>query len=128
MDKSLRKVVETRTNDNLVAKSFELDVFSVTLKQTATATELAKGTVLALSASDDKYVILGTEGALNEVLTANAILAEDVTTSTTGDIVATAYRKGHFNKNALIVKDGYTLTNSDREKLRNAGIYLEAEI
>lgn len=128
MDKKLRQVVEERTMDNLIAKACELDVFSVVIRKTAKAVELAKGTVLALSASDDKYIVLGEAGADNEVLKANAILAESATTSTSGDVIATAYRKGHFNRNALIVAAGYTITNADRENLRDAGIYLEAEI
>lgn len=128
MNRDLRQVVEERKVDNLIANTFDVDVFSVVIRKTTAETFLPKGAVLALSESDDKYVLLGTTAGSNEILTANAILAEDITTSKTEDITATAYRKGHFNRNALTVTEGYTMDNGDREKLRKAGIYLESSI
>lgn len=128
MNENLRELLETRNYETLVATTHDVDVFTVTLRQTNEVQSLKAGTVLALSASDDKYVILGTEAGDNEVLAANAILAEDIKTSTTSDINATAFRQGHFNSKALTVKSGYTLSKSDIEKLRFAGIYLETEV
>lgn len=128
MDRNLREVVETRNFDTLVATPHDVDVFTATLRQTTEAQLLKAGTVLALSESDDKYVILGTAAGDNEVLVANAILAEDVKTSTSTDINVTAFRQGHFNRNSLTVKNGYTLSKRDIEKLRSAGIYLETEV
>ena len=128
MDKNLREVVGTRNYDTLIATPHDVDVFTATLRQTEAAQSLKAGTVLALSESDDKYVILGTEAGENEVLTANAILAEDTKTSTTTDIDVTAFRQGHFNHKALTVKSGYTLSKRDIEKLRSSGIYLETEV
>lgn len=128
MNRDLRQVVEERSVDNLIANTFEVDVFSVVIRKTTDETLMPKGAVLALSESDDKYVLLGTEAGTNEILTANAILAENITTSTTEDVTATAYRKGHFNRNALTVAEGYTIDNDDKEKLRKCGIYLETSI
>lgn len=128
MEKDLRQVVETRKNDTLVATTHEVDVFTVTLRKTSDVMTLKKGTILAFSNADNAYVILGTNAAGDEDLTANAILAEDVETSKSANINVTAYRQGHFNRNALIVKDGYTLTESDVLMLRYNGIYLETEI
>ena len=39
-----------------------------------------------------------------------------------------AYRTGHFNRNALIVKEGYTMTKADEEELRKGGILLDDAI
>ncbi len=128
MDKNLREIVDERNYDTLIATPHDVDVFTITLRQTDAAQELKAGAVLALSETDDKYVILGTEAGENEVLTANAILAEDVKTSTTADLNVTAFRQGHFNRKALTVKSGYTLSKRDIEKLRSAGIYLETEV
>lgn len=128
MDKDLRQTVEERSYDSLIATPHDVDVFTATLRKTSAVQSLKAGTVLALSESDNKYVILGTAAGDNEVLAANAILAEDVETSTTADINVTAYRQGHFNRNVLTVSDGYTISKRDIEKLRDAGIYLEAEV
>lgn len=60
--------------------------------------------------------------------TANAVLADDVTVGTSTDGRAVAYRTGHFNENALIVKDSYTITADDKEAFRIAGILLSDAI
>lgn len=127
MSKKLRTVVERNNIDSLVAGAFETDVFSVTLKGLAEPKTLKKGTLLAVSSKDNKYVILGTETVEDEKLIANAILAEDVEVSAS-DIVATAFRQGHFNRNSVIVANDYTINTNDIDNLRNAGIYFEASI
>lgn len=104
------------------------DVFTVTIRKEGTAAATYKrGTVLALStgtAGDSKMVILGTTAASNETLTANCILADDEDVGTSADVTVLAYRTGHFNRDKLIVKSGYTLKASDEEDLRNGGILL----
>lgn len=107
------------------------DVFSVTLRGVTTETKIKRGTVLAISDTDGKMVVLGTtpkttgsgETAKTETLTANCVLSDDVTVGTT-DVPAFAYRTGHFNSNKLIVATGYTLTANDKEELRKCGILL----
>ena len=104
------------------------DVFHVTLRKLGTAGTIKRGTVLALStgsAGDGKFVILGTSAAANETLTANCILADDYEVGTSADVTAVAYRLGHFNRNKLIVKAGYTFTAADEEDLRKEGIILD---
>ena len=53
-----------------------------------------------------------------------AVLAEDVTVTDDGDAVAVAYRCGNFNRKALIVAEGYTLTAADEDALRHYDIIL----
>ena len=66
----------------------------------------------------------GTEGTVTEKeAVAGYILAEDVDASGE-DVIASAYRSGSFIRNALLVKEGYTLTAEDEAALRNGGIYL----
>ena len=60
----------------------------------------------------------------DEVLTADCILADAVTVGTAADVTATAYRTGHFARNKLIVKTGYTFTSADEQALRGKGILL----
>ena len=108
----------------IVANEPVADVFTVTIRKEATAAATYKrGTVLALSAGtagDGKLVILGSTATTNETLTANCILAEDVT--------VLAYRTGHFARNKLAVASGYTLKATDEEELRKAGILLSDAI
>ena len=54
---------------------------------------------------------------------AEYILADDVD-ATEEDTAATVYRTGEFAENAVIVKEGYTISDTDRKVLRNAGIFL----
>ncbi len=66
-----------------------------------------------------KYVIRGTSADAE----AEYILADDVD-ATEEDTAATVYRTGEFAENAVIVKEGYTISDADRKALRNAGIFL----
>lgn len=126
MSKRLDEIIGTVAYDGLiVADSPAADVFSVTIRKGAA--ELARGTVLALSegsAGDGKMVILGSTPITNETFAANCILADAVTVTADVDATAIAYRTGHFNRGALIVKSGYTLTAVDKEDLRKGGILL----
>lgn len=128
MSTRLDETIATMGADNLISDVYPpADVFSVKIRKDTAATTYKRGTVLALSAGtggDGKLVILGTTAGSNETLTANAILAEDVTVGTAADAVAIAYRTGHFNGNALTVATGYTITAADKEALRTAGILL----
>lgn len=130
MSKNLCNKVGEIGQDNLIAKLFPpAETFGV--KIPAGAGVLKRGTVLAL-ADDGSYDILGktvTTGEGEEAVTetssakANCILADDVDASE-AEAVGVAYRTGHFNRKALIVAEGYTMTMTDEEELRKGGILL----
>lgn len=135
MGKRLDETIGTVDYDGLIADNIPAaDVFTVTIRKEASAAATYKrGTVLALSVggtgSDGKLVILGTDphktgDNTDEVLVANCILAEDIDVSTTADVTALAYRTGHFARNKLIAKAGYTMSATDEEDLRKGGILL----
>lgn len=136
--------VGTFTPDNLIAGNrHPVDVCHVVIKA---GQQLARGTVLEKDGTEsDKYVIRGsmaaaksaaenvTEGegtqeqqSVEDVkeVEAEYILAEDVDASDE-DVIAAAYYTGEFAENALIVKEGYQMTDEDRKVLRNAGIFLK---
>lgn len=56
------------------------------------------------------------------------MLADDVEVGTNANVTALAYRTGHFARNKLIVKNGYTMTATDEEELRKGGILLSDAI
>ncbi len=117
MNKELcRKVGETG-QDNLIAKLFPpAEPFGV--KIAAGQGVLARGAVLALSGTD--YVVLDSETTGK----ANCVLSDPVDASGENPVAAVAYRTGHFNRKALIVAEGYTMTAADEEELRKGGILL----
>lgn len=94
------------------------------IKALSASTEIKRGTVFAKN-GDGKLVILGTTAGSGETLTPDCILADDVTVGTS-DVNVAVYDMGCFNENKIIVKSGYTVTEADRDKLRERGIYLEA--
>ncbi len=130
MSKAMNEKLGTCDFENLINADFPAcDVFGVTVA--AGHGDLKRGTVLALSSSTSKMVILGTEAGQGETLSANCILAEDVATgadTTAAGITAQAYRTGHFNRNKVIVADEYTMTLTDEENLRKGGILLDTAI
>lgn len=117
-----REIIGRCNSEMLIAdSSMRVDTVTVTLAKTSEKMQLARGSVLAASDENGKCSLLsGEEGE-----TAAYILAEDVVTSETDDIVAEAYQTGKFIRNALIVAENYTLSIGDERALRNAGIYLE---
>ena len=130
MSKNLCNKVEETGQDNLIAMLFPpAETFGV--KISAGVGVLKRGTVLALS-EDGIYDICGKSTVTGEgedmtpevsTVRANCILADDVDASE-AEAVGVAYRTGHFNRKALIVADGYTLTIADEEELRKGGILL----
>ena len=130
--KKLNEIIGTVEYDGLICGSEPAtDVFSVTIRKGTTEETLKRGTVLALStgtAGDGKMVVLGSTARSNETLTANCILADDVTVGTAADVVVDAYRAGKFARNKLIAKAEYTIKDADVEALRNGGIFLDTAI
>lgn len=124
MSKRLDETLGTVGYDNLINGLYPpAEPFSVVIRKGSAETTYKRGTVLAL-AGDGKYVILGTAAASNETLTANCVLAEDVTVGTANDETAVAYRTGHFNSNALIMDAEHTFSAADKEALRGVGILI----
>lgn len=116
MSELCRKVGECSV-DNLIAKIHPAaETFGVTIP--AGSGLLKRGTVLALNGNAYSVLASGTTGK------ANCILADDVDASGGSSVVAVAYRCGHFNRKALTVADGYTMTTADIEELRKGGILL----
>lgn len=103
------------TPDNLIA---DIHVKQVTGSGivAAAAGALKRGTVMAMTG--------GKLAVMKSSLTPYGILTDDVTVGDTDETVE-VYLTGKFNKGALIVADGYTLSESDIQTLRNGGIFVE---
>lgn len=128
MANHLNRKVGTMEYDKLIAGvSPPVHVNSGTIRKLATAATYARGTVLAKSsgtAGDGKLVILGTAAAENETLTPDCILCDEMAVGTAADVNAAVFTAGCFNAGALTVKTGYTMTEADKDKLRERGLYL----
>lgn len=111
--------------ENLGAMSYDNLFANVDVKPltgsgvVASGAVLKRGTVVAL---DGAKLVAMTTGK-----TPYGILCDDVD-ATAADTVAEVYLSGYFNKNALIVADGYTLTASDIQELRKGGIFVEISV
>lgn len=104
--------------DNLVAGTQpHLAVTAVALA--AGQGVLKRGTLLAKG--DAGYVIMDTANTGKPAF----ILADD--TDTTTKTVAEVYRAGCFAEPEIIVKDGYTITDADKDALRKYDIILVGE-
>lgn len=79
---------------------------------------LKRGTVIALD-SNNKGVILSSATGLKPY----GILCSDVDATT--ETVAEVWLTGRFNKHALHVAGGYTMTADNILALRNGGIFVE---
>lgn len=107
--------VYTEPVDNLVAGvSPGLEVTAVEIA--AGQGILKRGTLLA--PGDAGYVIMDATTTGKPAF----ILADD--TDTTAKVTAEVYRSGCFAENHVIVKDGYTITDADKDALRKYDIIL----
>lgn len=116
------------TPDNLIYDSkHPIDVKNISVA--ANQGTVKKGTVLALT-NTDEYLVFGTALVAPQTSSkANCIVTEDVDTTSTGTTVnLTVYISGSFNKNALLVKTGSSLAASDIEDLRAAGIFVSSSM
>lgn len=98
------------TPDKLIA--------NVDVKQVVQSISIPSGTLKRGTVVD------ATGKPLADSLTPHGILCDDVDASA-GAVVAEVYVAGCFNKNALIVADGYTLTAANIKALRDGGIFVE---
>lgn len=103
------------THDNLIADIHVKRIIGSGTVAAATG-ELKRGTVMALDGG--KLV------PMNTGKTPYGILTDGVTVGDTDEVVE-VYLTGKFNKTALIVAEGYTMTETDIQTLRNGGIFVE---
>lgn len=126
----LNKRLGSMDYDGLIADIYpKLVVSGGTIRKLAEAATIKRGTILAKSSGtsgDGKLVVLGTAAASNEVLTAYCILCDDVDVGTADDVTAPVYLMGCFNSNRVTVADSYTMTEADKDALRNGGIVFKA--
>ena len=130
MTRDLHEKLGSVTPENLFAG---LEPHALTkagvIRKFGTAGSLKRGTLLAKSggsAGDGKLVIFGSTPATNETLTADCVLAEDIDVGTSADENALVYIQGNFNEDALIIKSGATIGDSDKDDLRLRNILLGA--
>ena len=130
MTRDLHEKLGAVTPENLIA---QLDPPALKkaglIRKLGTAGTLKRGTLLAKSsgsAGDGKLVIFGTTAATNETLTADCILAEDIEVGMSNDENALVFYQGNFNQDALIIKSGASIGDSDKDDLRLRNIILGA--
>lgn len=104
-----------------------MKVASGIITKLSVAATYPRGTVLCRSSGtggDGKLKILGTTAAESETLTPDCILCDDEDIGTDADANVAVYVMGCFNEDAMTVDDEYTITQADKDTLRERGIYL----
>lgn len=126
MAKHLNDKVGSMEYDKLIAGiTPPVKVASGIITKLSAAATYPRGTVLCRSTGGDgKLKILGTTAVENETLTPDCILCDDEDIGTDADANVAVYVMGCFNEDALTVDDEYTITQADKDTLRERGIYL----
>lgn len=127
----LNKRLGSMDYDGLIADIYpKLVVSGGTIRKLAEAATIKRGTILAKSSGtsgDGKLVVLGTAASGDtETLTAYAILCDDVDVGTTDDVTVPVYLAGCFNLNKCITINDHTITEAEKDALRNGGIFFKA--
>ncbi len=129
MAKHLNEKIGSMSYDKLIAgMTPPVKVASgVITKLTGEGATYKRGTILCRSSGtggDGKLKILGTTAGSNETLTPDCILCDDEEIGTDIDVNVAVYVMGCFNEEALTVGEEYTITQADKDALRERGIYL----
>lgn len=128
MAKHLNDKVGSMEYDKLIAGiTPPVKVASGIITKLSVAATYPRGTVLCRSSGTDgdgKLKILGTTAAESETLTPDCILCDDEDIGTDADANVAVYVMGCFNEDAMTVDDEYTITQADKDTLRERGIYL----
>lgn len=99
------------------------------IRKLGAAATLKRGTIFAKSsgtAGDGKLVVLGNTAASDETLTPDCILCDDVDVGTATDVKVPVYTVGCFDPGKVTVKEAYTITEDEKDKLRERGIVFKA--
>ena len=91
-----------------------------TIAKLTAATTYKRGTLLG---KDDDTGALSIFDGTN---TPDCILCDDTEVGTAEDVKVTVYEAGCFDPEKLTVAEGYTLTQANKDKLRERGIVLKA--
>ena len=125
-----KKLGEVEVDGLVTAIDPHIVIGAGVIRKAASGTlKLVRGTVLAKSsgtAGDSKLVVLGSTAAENETLTANCILCDDVEVGTAADATVAVYLAGCFDPGKIVMTNSHTLTEADKDALRDAGIVFKA--
>ena len=99
-------------------------IHAATIRKGSAEKTYQRGTLFSKSSTDGKLVIFGSTAAEGETLTADCVLADDVTVGTASDENVAVYIAGNFNEAALVLAENASLTEADRDALRMKGIIL----
>lgn len=123
---------EQKFNGDGTAKAFTVTAKPATLKSVKIGASAASGYTYDASTGVLNFAVAPTAGTNNVIVTYESeklapcyILADDVEVGTAADVNVAVYDMGCFNPNKLVVKTGYTITEADKDALRQRGIFLE---
>ena len=124
MAKHLNGKVGSVEHDNLISGMTPPPKVAsgVIAKLTGAAATYPRGAVLAKSAADGKLYLLGSDTPGD--LTPDCVLCDEEDIGTDADANVAVYVMGCFNPGAVTVKEEYTITQADKDALRERGIYL----
>ena len=130
MPKDLNRKIGEMNYDGLISDTNPaVRVGGGTIRALAAEAVLTRGTIMAKSsgsAGDGMLVPLGITAKADETLTPNAILCDDLEVGTSESINVPVYLAGCFDPGKCAVNTGYTVTEDDKDKLRERGIVFKA--
>lgn len=123
---------EQKFNGDGTAKTFTVTAKPAALKTVKIGTSAATGYTYDASTGVLSFAVAPAAGTNNVIVTYESeklapcyILADDVEVGTAADVNVAVYDMGCFNPNKLTVKTSYTITEADKDALRQRGIFLE---
>ena len=120
-----RKVGEMDFDGLITGINPSVQVRGGTIAAPADAVTYKRGTIFAKSTTNHKLYILGSTPDGGDTLTPDCILCDDMEMDG-ADVVAAVYTAGCFDNDKLTVAESYTMSEADKDKLRERGIVFKA--
>lgn len=124
--KELSKKIGEMDFDGLITDIIPpVQVRGGTIAAPGSETTYKRGTLLSKSTADGKLYILGSAPGSGDTLTPDCVLCDD-TELDNADADVAVYTAGCFDQEKVTVADSYTVSETDKDKLRERGIVFKA--
>ena len=119
-----RKVGEMEYDGLITDLNPPVQTRGAVIAKVSEAAAYPRGTIFAKSSSNNMLYLLGSTGV--GTLTPDCVLCDETKVGIEADVTAVVYTAGCFDPEKTTVKDGYAITEADRDKLRERNIVFKA--
>jgi hypothetical protein len=121
-----RKVGEMSYDGLITDLNPPVQVRGRTIAKLAAPVSYKRGTIFSRSLLDKKLYIIGSTAAAGDTLVPDCVLCDDIEVGIASDANVAVYTAGCFDPNKTAAAAGYTITEGNKDELRQRSIVFKA--